>query len=159
MNASSLHFCGVRVCSFLLLCFLSLGNSSSGVRHTSESRDLLFGRWKCEFQDGSWIIVRRSDGSFEKDGKMVETIGKPPIHYIVSGTWRLEGNHYIEVWKKASPESWKSAIGSVFRAEVLVIQPDRFERIQRESPVLIELRVGSSKASSPKAAITSKRRS
>lgn len=144
----------LRVCWVLLLCFLSLGNSASGERNTSKDRDLLIGRWKCDFQDGSWTIVRQSDGSFQKEGEMVETLGKPPIHYTVAGTWRLEGKHYIEVWKKASPESWKSAIGSVFRAEVLVIQPDRFERIQRESPVLIELRVSSRAASSPKAAIT-----
>lgn len=115
--------------------------ASSCATAALKDRDLLVGRWKCQIEYGSWIIDRKADGTFEKHGEMVQTIGKPPEKFTVKGQWRLEGKKYIETWEQVSPSSWSELKGSVRQATVLLLQREKFRRIQTDSPVFIETRV------------------
>jgi hypothetical protein len=108
---------------------------------TLETPDLLVGRWECRIEYGSWIIERNADGTFEKKGKLVQTLGQPPQDFAVKGRWRLEGKKYIEIWDQVSPDSWSELKGSTRRAKVLLLQRDKFRRIQSDSPVFIETRI------------------
>lgn len=124
----------------LLLC-LHLFEPHSSATVTSKSRELLVGRWKCEIEYGSWTIERHADGTFEKKGKLVQTLGQPPESFNVNGRWELKGKHYIEIWNEVTPQSWAGLNGSVRRAEVLLLERDTFRRIQNDSPVFIEKRI------------------
>ena len=105
------------------------------------SRDLLVGRWKCQIEYGSWTIERRPDGTFEKEGTLVRTIGQPPQQFTVKGRWRLEGKKYIEIWDQVSPRGWSELKGAVRQASVLDLERDKFRRIQADSPVFVETRI------------------
>ncbi len=124
----------------ILLCF-HLGAASSVAPASSEADKLLVGRWKCEIEYGSWTIQRKADGTFEKEGKLVQTLGQPPQDFAVKGRWRLDGKKYIEIWDEVSPKSWAELKGSVRRATVLQLQRDKFRRIQSDAPVFIETRI------------------
>jgi hypothetical protein len=102
---------------------------------------LLVGRWECLIEYGSWIIERNANGTFEKKGKLVQTLGQPPQDFAVKGRWRLEGKDYIEIWDQVSPHSWSELEVSTRRAKVLLLQRDKFRRIQSDSPVFIETRI------------------
>ena len=103
--------------------------------------EMLVGRWKCRVEYGSWIIERKANGTFEKKGKLVQTLGQPPQDFTVKGRWRLVGNKYIEIWDQVSPKSWSELTGSTRRSQVLLLERDKFRRIQADSPVFIETRI------------------
>lgn len=127
----------------ILLC-VHLSAAAFAVAAASGNQDLLVGRWKCEIEYGSWAIERRTDGTFAKTGKMVERLGQPPKDFHVEGRWQLKGKEYIEIWDQVSPRSWSELKGSVRRAKVLLLEPNKFRRIQNDSPVFIETRIQSS---------------
>jgi hypothetical protein len=106
-----------------------------------KERDLLVGRWECEIEYGSWIIERRADGTFEKKGKLIRTIGQPPQEFTVKGRWRLEGKKYIEIWDQVSPSTWSELKGAVKKSSILLLERNKFRRIQTDSPVFIETRI------------------
>jgi hypothetical protein len=124
--------------SLVLLCLLC-GHLVAG--DSLDSRLLLVGRWKCQIEYGSWVIQRRPNGTFEKEGELVQTLGQPPEHFTVKGRWRLKGKEYIEIWDDVSPAAWSGTKGSARRGDVLILERNRFERIQRDSPVFVETRI------------------
>lgn len=111
------------------------------VAAVQKERDLLVGRWECQIEYGSWTIERRTDGTFEKKGRLIRTIGQPLQEFSVKGRWRLEGKKYIEIWDQVSPSSWSELKGAVRKASVLLVERDKFRRIQTDSPVFIETRI------------------
>jgi hypothetical protein len=111
------------------------------VTAVQKERDLLVGRWECQTEYGSWTIERSADGTFEKKGKLIRTIGQPPQEFTVKGRWRLEGKKYIEIWDQVSPSSWTELKGAIRQASVLLLERDKFRRIQADSPVFIETRI------------------
>lgn len=105
-------------------------------------REMLVGRWQCQLEYGSWTIERKVDGTFVKRGRLVRTLGHSPEDFSVKGRWQIEGKKYIEVWDQVSPSSWSELKGTTRRAEVLLLEPNRFKRIQSDAPVFLETRVG-----------------
>jgi hypothetical protein len=125
---------------FLQLLSLLVANCCcAGETHKNSS--WLVGRWKCEVEYGAWTIERKADGTFEKRGRLVETIGKPPVEFSVSGRWRVSGDKYIERWDDVSPASWKELKGAERRATILLLERNTFRRLQQDSPVFIETRI------------------
>ena len=123
----------------MLLCgYFAAAACPTGVQ---KERDLLVGRWDCRIEYGSWIIERRADGTFEKKGKLVQTIGQPPQDFTVKGRWRLEGKKYIEIWDQISPMSRSELKGAVRQSNVLLLERNKFRRIQTDSHVFIETRI------------------
>ena len=49
---------------------------------TEKPRDLPIGRWECQIEYGSWIIERNANGTFEKKGKLVQTLGHAPEEFL-----------------------------------------------------------------------------
>jgi hypothetical protein len=109
--------------------------------YASGTPDSLVGRWECRIEYGSWTIQRNADGTFEKRGEIVRTLGQPSTHFVIKGRWRLDGKDYVEVWEHVSPDTWSNLQKSTRRATVLLLRPDEFRRIQRDSPVFVETRI------------------
>ena len=124
-----------------LVC-LQLANASSTVTEKSEACKLLVGVWKCEIEYGSWTIERKGNGTFEKRGELVRALGQPAERFAVKGRWRVDGEEYIEIWDEVSPQGWSELKGTVRRGKVLLIERNKFRRIQSDAPVFTENRVG-----------------
>jgi len=121
------------------LILLQVGCVSHDVPPPSSS-DMLVGIWKGDIGFATWVINRRADNTFEERRIQLYSYQKPPVTFTATGTWSLEGVHYVKIYRSASAKVWQPAIGKRRGGKVMKISENDFQYLPDDGPLVTEKR-------------------
>jgi hypothetical protein len=136
----------VKVCLFIieamLLCSCAANDSIDKSSLTPYER-LLVGKWQSEGQTGLRTILRYPNKTFVEDDSVVYDLKKPMAKCTSHGTWRVEGNVYIQRFADVSNSRFNSWLKGNWTYSILgKISDGNFEYMGKDTPVIIEKKIG-----------------
>jgi hypothetical protein len=121
------------------LILLQVGCVSNDLPPPSSS-DMLVGIWQGDIGFATWVINRRADNTFEERRIQIYSYQKPSVTFTATGTWSLEGVHYVKIYRTASAEVWQPAIGKRLVSKVVKISENDFQYLPADGPLVTERR-------------------
>jgi hypothetical protein len=125
----------IALCS----CQASISNIKSKL---SPSEQLLVGKWVSNGDGGRREITRYSDKTYIEKADVRFDTNAPPAHCTSRGTWEVNKGFYVERVIEVDNPRFRAWVSKKWSFGILGnIQPDAFEYMGDDTPVIIEKRI------------------
>ena len=100
-----------------------------------------FGCWEANIGFAKWIVVRKSDGTFEERRVQSYDYSRAPILFYSKGVWSVVKGEYTKRYTWTNSRRWQEAIGRDLKAKILVQSANEFIYRGEDTPEIIEKRI------------------